>query len=62
MTAILADGIFKSIFLDKNDRIAIKMSLKFVPRSPIENKPALVQLINGLALNRIQDPGNVYSI
>ena len=45
MAAILADDIFKCIFLNENDRIAIKISLKFVPRSPIDNKPTLVQVM-----------------
>ena len=45
MAAILADNIFKCIFLNENDRIPIQTSLKFVPRSPIDNKPALVQVI-----------------
>ena len=42
MAAILADDNFKCIFLNENDRIRIPISLKFVPRSPIDNKPALV--------------------
>ena len=42
MAANLADDIFKCIFLNENDRISIQISLKFVPRSPIDNKPALV--------------------
>ena len=45
MDAILADGNFKCIFLNENDWITIKISLKFVPRSPIDNKPALVQVM-----------------
>ena len=45
MATILADDIFKCIFLNENDRISIKISLKFVPRSPIDNKPALVQVM-----------------
>ena len=45
MAAILADNIFKCILLNENDRIPIKISLKFVPRSPIDNKPALVQVM-----------------
>ena len=45
MDAILADDIFKCIFLNENNRTAIKISLKFVPRSPIDNKPALVQVM-----------------
>ena len=42
MAAILADGIFKSIFLNENDLILIPISLKFVHRCPIDNKAALV--------------------
>ena len=38
-------GTFKCIFLNENDRIPIKISLTFVPRSPIGNKPALVCVI-----------------
>ena len=45
MAAILADDIFKCIFLDENYRIPFQISLKFVPRSPIDNKPALVQVM-----------------
>ena len=45
MAAILADNNFQSIFLNDNDRIPIRISLKFVPRSPIDNKPALVQVM-----------------
>ena len=43
MAASLADDIFKWIYLNENDIIPIQISLKFVPRSPIDNKPALVQ-------------------
>ena len=42
MSAILAEDIFNCIFLNENDRIPIHISLIYVPRSPIENKPALV--------------------
>ena len=42
MAAILADDIFKCIFLNENDRILIQFSLKFVPDGPIDNNPALV--------------------
>ena len=45
MTAILADNIFKCIFLNDNDRIVIQISLKFVIRSPIDKKPALFQVM-----------------
>ena len=39
-----ADDTFKRIFLNENVRIAIKISLKFVPKGPINNNPALVQI------------------
>ena len=45
MAAILADDIFKWIFCNETERIPIQISLKYVPRSPIDNKPALVQVI-----------------
>ena len=45
MAAILADHIFKCIFMNENDKILIQISLKFVPRSPNVNKPALVQVM-----------------
>ena len=45
MAAILADDNLKCNFLDENNRIPIRISLKFVPMSPIDNKPALVQVI-----------------
>ena len=37
-----ADDIFKCIFLNENASIPIEVSLKFVPKSPINNTPALV--------------------
>ena len=45
MAAILADDIFKLIFLNENGRIFIQISLKFVSKSPIDNNPALVQVM-----------------
>ena len=45
MAAISADDNFKCIFLKENDRILIHISLKYVPRSPTDNKPALVQVM-----------------
>ena len=42
MAAILADDIFKCIFLNENDNVPIEISLKLIPRSPIDNKSALV--------------------
>ena len=37
MATILADDIFKCIFLNETDKIPIQISLKFAPRSPIVN-------------------------
>ena len=45
MAAILADNIFKRIFLNENVRISIQISLKFVPNGTIDNKSALVQVM-----------------
>ena len=39
------DDIFKCIFLNENAWISIKISLKFVPKGPINNIPALVQIL-----------------
>ena len=36
------DDTFKHIFLNENVRISIKISLKFVPKGPINNIPAFV--------------------
>ena len=40
-----ADDVFKCIFLNENVCILIKISLKFVPKCPINNIPALVQVM-----------------
>ena len=40
-----ADDIFECILLNENVWIPIKISLKFVPRGPINNIPALVQIM-----------------
>ena len=40
-----ADDTFKRIFLNENVLISIKISLKFVPKGPIDNIPALVQIM-----------------
>ena len=45
MTAILADNNFKCMLLNENDRIPIPISLKFVPRSPVDNKAGLVHVM-----------------
>ena len=39
------DDIFKCIFLNENDKIPIQISIKFVPRSPIDNKPAPIHYL-----------------
>ena len=39
------DDTFNRIFLNKNVSILIKISLKFVPMCPIDNIPALFQLM-----------------
>ena len=40
-----ADDIFKCIFLNENVWIPIKISLKCVPKGPVNNIPALVQIM-----------------
>ena len=40
-----ADDIFKCIFLNENVWIPTKISMKFVPKGPINNIPALVQIM-----------------
>ena len=40
-----ADDIFNRIFVKENVRISIKFSLKFVHKGPINNIPALVQIM-----------------
>ena len=39
------DDTFKHIFLKENVRILIEIPLKFVPKSPIDNIPALFQIM-----------------
>ena len=48
------DNIVKCIFLNENLWLSLKISLKFVPRGSINNIPALVQVMNGLAPARRQ--------
>ena len=40
-----ADDIFKCIFFNENVWISIKISLKFIHKGPINNIPALVQIM-----------------
>ena len=39
------DDIFKCIFLNENVWIPVKISLKYVPKGPINNIPASVQIM-----------------
>ena len=39
------DETFNHIFVNENVRISIKFSLKFVPKGPINNIPALIQIM-----------------
>ena len=41
-----ADGIFKRIFLSENVWISLKISRKFIPKGPINNIQALVQIMS----------------
>ena len=45
MVRRFADDTFKRIFLNENIRISINISLKFVPKAPINNDPVLVQIM-----------------
>ena len=45
MAANFADNIFKYIFFNENVWVSIKISLKFVRKGPINNMPALVQIM-----------------
>ena len=40
-----ANDIFKRIFLNENIKISMKISLRFIPKCPIDNSPALVQIM-----------------
>ena len=40
-----ADDTFKRIFWNENVRILIKISLKFVPKGPINNNPVLIEIM-----------------
>ena len=46
MAAIWADDVFKCIFLNENDRILIQCSLEYISRGSIDNKPALVHVMD----------------
>ena len=42
MAATLAEDTFKCKFVNENILISIKISLRFVPKGPINNMPSLV--------------------
>ena len=54
MAAILADAISKRIFLNEKLRILIEISLKYVLKGPIDNNPALVQIMAWQILSRLR--------
>ena len=54
IAAIMADNISKLIFLNENGRIPTQISLKFIPKSPVDNKLAYLGSGNSLAPNRRQ--------
>ena len=41
----ISDDTFKRIFVNANIRILIEISLKFIPKGPINNIPSLVQIM-----------------
>ena len=45
MAAILADDVFRCIFMNEKFCISIIISLKFAPNGPINNDTALVQVM-----------------
>ena len=45
MAAFSQTIFFNAFFLNENFCVLIKISLKFVPKGPIDNKPALVQIM-----------------
>ena len=45
MAAIVADDIFKYIIMNENEIILIEISMKFVPKDPIDNKSVLAQIM-----------------
>ena len=46
MAAISADDIFKCIFMNEKFCISNQISLRFVPKGPIDYKSALVQVMS----------------
>ena len=52
MPASFADDVFKHVFENENVKMTIRISLKFAPKSPLDSKSALVQV---MAWRRIGD-------
>ena len=48
------DNIFKCIFLNEDVCLSIKISLKFVPKGPMNNIPALVHFLTYICVIRPQ--------
>ena len=46
MAALLADDIVKRIFSNENVIISIQISLEFLLKGPVDNKSALVQIMD----------------
>ena len=46
MAAFSQTTLWNAFFFNENTRISIKVSLKFVPKGPINNIPALVQIMD----------------
>ena len=42
---LFADDIFRCIFVNEKFCILVEISLKFIPKGPIDNNPALVQIM-----------------
>ena len=53
-SCLFADDIFRCIFVNDKFCILVKISLKFVPKGPIDNNPTTGGSDNGLAPNRRQ--------
>ena len=43
--ACFVDNISRCIFLDENCYILIQISLEYIPKGSVDNKPSLVQMI-----------------
>ena len=56
MAAIFADDIFKCISMDEKFCISILISLKFVPKGPIDNKSVLGRVMAGFDAKPLPEP------